>query len=116
MSEEIDVQLEKFGAKTELFGFVSHYDGRAGMGDTGPYPLPDGRFAIVRDHFLNETAYPWSGVAEGLPSCVTEMMIFPSDDWAWPVLPSGKAAEVRTPVPLFGAGFPNVTSKETQRA
>jgi hypothetical protein len=56
-----------------------HYDCRAGMGDTGPYPLPDGRFAIVRDHFLNETAYPWSGVAEGLPYCVTEVLVFPSD-------------------------------------
>jgi hypothetical protein len=49
------------------------------MADSGPYPLPDGRFAIVRDHFLNETAYPWSGVAEGLPYAVTEVMVFPSD-------------------------------------
>lgn len=71
--------FRRFNAKTELFGFMLHYDCRAGMGDTGPYPLPDGRFAIVRDHFLNETAYPWSGVAEGLPYCVTEVLVFPSD-------------------------------------
>jgi hypothetical protein len=71
--------FRKFNAKTELFGFMLHYDCRAGMGDTGPYPLPDGRFAIVRDHFLNETAYPWSGVAEGLPYCVTEVLVFPAD-------------------------------------
>ena len=71
--------FRRFNAKTELFGFMLHYDCRAGMGDSGPYPLPDGRFAIVRDHFLNETAYPWSGVAEGLPYCVTEVLVFPAD-------------------------------------
>jgi hypothetical protein len=71
--------FRKFNAKTELFGFMLHYDCRAGMGDTGPYPLPDGRFAIVRDHFLNEDIYPWAGVAEGLPYAVTQVMIFPAD-------------------------------------
>jgi hypothetical protein len=71
--------FRRFNATTELFGFMLHYDCRAGMADTGPYPLPDGRFAIVRDHFLNETAYPWAGVAEGLPYCVTEVLVFPSD-------------------------------------
>lgn len=71
--------FRKFNARTELFGFMLHYDCRAGMGDTGPYPLPGNRFAIVRDHFLNETAYPWSGVAEGLPYCVTQVMIFSAD-------------------------------------
>lgn len=71
--------FRKFNAATELFGFMLHYDCRAGMGDSGPYPLPGGRFAIVRDHFLNETAYPWSGIAEGLPYCVTEVLVFPAD-------------------------------------
>lgn len=71
--------FREFNARTELFGFMLHYDCRAGMADTGPYPLPGGRFAIVRDHFLNETAYPWAGVADGLPYCVTQVMVFPSD-------------------------------------
>ncbi|EWT06080.1 hypothetical protein N864_00285 [Intrasporangium chromatireducens Q5-1] len=71
--------FRQFNARTELFGFMLHYDCRAGMADTGPYPLPDGRVAIVRDHFLNETAYPWAGVAEGLPYCVTEVLVFPAD-------------------------------------
>lgn len=71
--------FRKFNARTELFGFMFHYDCRAGMGDTGPYPLPDGRFAIVRDHFLNEDIYPWAGIAEGLPYAVTQVMIFPAD-------------------------------------
>lgn len=72
-------KFRAFNARTELFGFMLHYDCRAGMADTGPYPLPDGRVAIVRDHFLNETAYPWSGVAEGMPYCVTEVLVFPAD-------------------------------------
>ncbi len=71
--------FRKFNARTELFGFMLHYDCRAGMADTGPYPLPDGRFALVRDHFLNETAYPWAGVAEGMPYAVTQVMVFPAD-------------------------------------
>jgi hypothetical protein len=71
--------FRRFNATTELFGFMLHYDCRAGMADTGPYPLPDGRFAIVRDHFLNETAYPWSGIAEGLPYAISQVMVFPAD-------------------------------------
>ncbi|MBD0860347.1 hypothetical protein IA539_03870 [Gordonia sp. zg691] len=71
--------FRQFNARTELFGFMLHYDCRAGMADTGPYPLPGNRFAIVRDHFLNETAYPWAGVAQGLPYCVTQVMIFSSE-------------------------------------
>ncbi|GGL15943.1 hypothetical protein [Nocardia jinanensis] len=71
--------FRQFNARTELFGFMLHYDCRAGMADTGPYPLPGNRFAIVRDHFLNETAYPWAGVAEGLPYCVTEVLVFSAE-------------------------------------
>ena len=77
--EEKRKVFRRFNATTELFGFMLHYDCRAGMADTGPYPLPDGRFAIVRDHFLNETAYPWSDVAEGLPYAVSQVMVFPAD-------------------------------------
>lgn len=71
--------FRQFNARTELFGFMLHYDCRAGMADTGPYPLPNNKFAIVRDHFLNETAYPWAGVAEGLPYCVTQVMVFDAE-------------------------------------
>lgn len=71
--------FRRFNATTELFGFMLHYDNRLGMGDTGPYPLPGGGFALVRDHFLHETAYPWATVAEGMPYAVTEVMIFKDD-------------------------------------
>ncbi|HEY2222121.1 PEP-utilizing enzyme [Actinomycetospora sp.] len=71
--------FRRFNAATELAGFLLHYDCRAGLCDTGPYPLPDGGFVIVRDHFLNETAYEWAGVMEGLPYAVTEAMFFRPD-------------------------------------
>jgi hypothetical protein len=65
-----------FNAATELSGFLLHYDCRAALNDTGPYPLPDGGLMIVRDHFLHETAHEWTGVYEGLPYCVTQAMFF----------------------------------------
>lgn len=70
--------FRRFNATTELFGFMLHYDNRLGMGDTGPYPLPEGGFALVRDHFLHESAYPWATVAEGMPYAITEVMTFGS--------------------------------------
>lgn len=72
--------FRRFNAATELFGFLLLYDCRLALSDSGPYTLPDGGFMIVRDHFLHETAYPWSGVAEGLPYCVTEAMTFRPQD------------------------------------
>ncbi|MBD0860351.1 hypothetical protein IA539_03895 [Gordonia sp. zg691] len=73
---EYRAAFRRFNATTELFGFMLHYDNRLGMGDTGPYPLPGGGFALVRDHFLHESAYPWATVAEGMPYAVTEVMVF----------------------------------------
>jgi hypothetical protein len=73
--------FRRFNATTELFGFMCHYDNRLGMGDTGPYPMPNGGFVLVRDHFLNETAYPWvAEVAGGMPYAVTEVMVFDNPD------------------------------------
>ncbi|HZZ48772.1 MAG TPA: PEP-utilizing enzyme [Pseudonocardia sp.] len=71
--------FRRFNATTELTGFLLHYDNRAGMCDTGPYPLPDGGFVLVRDHFLYEQAYEWSTPLSDLPYCVTEAMFFRSD-------------------------------------
>lgn len=71
--------FRQFNASTELLGFLIHWDSRAGMQDSGPYPVPGGGFMIVRDHFLHETEYEWASVAEGLPYCVTEAMVFRPD-------------------------------------
>ncbi|HEY1969405.1 MAG TPA: PEP-utilizing enzyme, partial [Pseudonocardia sp.] len=75
--------FRKFNATTELTGFLLHYDCRAGLCDTGPYPIdparPEAGFMIVRDHFLYEPAYEWSAGLSELPYCVTEAIFFRPD-------------------------------------
>jgi hypothetical protein len=69
-------EFQRFSASTELMGFLLHFDYRGGVADSGPYPLGDGSFLIVRDHFLNDPVYHWADAAEGLPHAVTQAMIF----------------------------------------
>ena len=64
-------QFTQFNATAELLAFFDHYDCRLGLGDTGPYPLPDGRLLIIRDLFCNEEVYHWSDICEGLPHAYT---------------------------------------------
>ncbi len=64
-----------FNAQAELLAFFGHYDCRLGLGDTGPYSLPDGRLLIVRDLFTNEDIFHWTDVCEGLPHAYTMMVI-----------------------------------------
>ncbi|MGH9001410.1 MAG: PEP-utilizing enzyme [Acidimicrobiia bacterium] len=71
--------FQRFSASAELMGFLVHFDYRGGVADTGPYPLDDGSFLIVRDHFLNEDIYHWADVAQDLPHAVTQAMIFKPD-------------------------------------
>lgn len=71
--------FRRFNAATELTGFLLHYDCRAGLCDTGPYPLPDGGFVLVRDHFLHDPTYEWASVVSDLPYCVTQAMFFRPD-------------------------------------
>jgi hypothetical protein len=67
--------FEQFNATAELLAFFDHYDCRLGLGDTGPYPLPDGRLLIVRDLFTNEDVFHWSDVCEELPHCYTLLVV-----------------------------------------
>jgi len=73
-SEEQHI-FEQFNATAELLAFFDHYDCRLGLGDTGPYPLPDGRILIVRDLFTNEEVFHWSDVCEELPHCYTLLVV-----------------------------------------
>lgn len=63
----------RFNAAAELLSFLDHYDCRLGLGDTGPYPLPNGNILIIRDLFTNEEAFDWSDVCdhENIPHCYT---------------------------------------------
>ncbi len=67
--------FEQFNATAELMSFFDHYDCRLGLGDTGPYQLPDGRILIVRDLFTNEEVFHWSDVCEELPHCYTLLVV-----------------------------------------
>jgi hypothetical protein len=73
-SEEQHI-FEQFNATAELMSFFDHYDCRLGLGDTGPYQLPDGRILIVRDLFVNEEVFHWSDVCEELPHCYTLLVV-----------------------------------------
>lgn len=74
--DEARSAFQRFQGAAELMGFLLHFDNRLGVGDHGPYPLPDGGFVLVRDIFLNEPAWPWNNVDSGLPWSVTVAMFF----------------------------------------
>ncbi len=63
-TERSTTAFTQFNATAELLAFFDHYDCRLGLGDTGPYPLPDGRLLIVRDLFVNEEVFHWSDVCD----------------------------------------------------
>ena len=71
--------FQKFSASAELLGFLHHFDNRLGLGDSGPYELPDGSFVVVRDLFVNEPAFPWSTISGDLPYSITIAMAFRPD-------------------------------------
>lgn len=71
--------FQRFSASTELLGFLHHFDNRLGLGDSGPYPLPDGGFLVVRDLFINDPAFEWSELSGDLPYAVTLAMAFGPD-------------------------------------
>jgi hypothetical protein len=67
----------RFNAAAELLSFLDHYDCRLGLGDTGPYQLPDGKLLIIRDLFTNEEAFDWSDVCdhENVPHCYSLLIV-----------------------------------------
>lgn len=75
LGSETHDQFVAFNAAAELLSFFGHYDCRLGLGDTGPYQLPDGRILIVRDLFTNEDVYHWNDVCEGIPHCYTLLVV-----------------------------------------
>jgi hypothetical protein len=68
--------FQRFNGSTQLASFLLHFDCRNGVADTGPYPLPGGGWALVRDHVLNDPGYPWADAVSDLPWSVTLVMFF----------------------------------------
>ena len=60
--------IKRFNATLIAYLFLLYFDTRVGSGDTGPYPLADGRTLLVRDFYrLGESDFPWSTVARDVP-------------------------------------------------
>ncbi len=68
--------FQRFNGSTQLASFLLHFDCRNGVADTGPYPLPGGGWALVRDHVLNDPGYPWADSVADLPWAVTLVLFF----------------------------------------
>ena len=61
-------RIKRFNATVVNYLFLLYFDTRVGTGDTGPYPLPDGRTLLVRDFYqLGESDFAWSSVARDVP-------------------------------------------------
>jgi len=59
--------VKRFSASLMTYLFLLYFDTRVGTGDTGPYPLPDGRVLLVRDFYrLGRSDLWWSDVADGV--------------------------------------------------
>lgn len=68
VDEESRSVVKRFNATLIAYLFLLYFDTRVGSGDTGPYPLSDGRTLIVRDYYrLGQSDFPWSTVARDVP-------------------------------------------------
>lgn len=61
-------RIKRFNATLVNYLFLLYFDTRVGTGDSGPYPLPDGRVLLVRDFYrMGQSDFWWSDVAADLP-------------------------------------------------
>ena len=61
-------RIKRFNATLVNYLFLLYFDTRVGSGDTGPYPLGDGRVLLVRDYYrMSKSDFWWSDVAAGVP-------------------------------------------------
>jgi hypothetical protein len=66
--DDVRRAVKKLNATLVAYLFLLYFDTRVGVGDSGPYPLPDGRTLLVRDYYqLGESDFAWSSVAAGVP-------------------------------------------------
>jgi len=61
--------IKRFSATLVNYLFLLYFDTRVGAGNTGPYPLPDGRLLLVRDFYRLSSSddFWWSDVAADVP-------------------------------------------------
>ena len=62
------LRITRFNATLIAYLFLLYFDTRVGAGDTGPYPLADGRVLLVRDYYqLADSDFWWSDAAAAVP-------------------------------------------------
>jgi len=69
VDDETGAVMKRLNALLMSYLFLLYFDTRAGIGDTGPYPLADGRVLLVRDFSkLGVSDFAWShDVAQDVP-------------------------------------------------
>ena len=68
VDDEQRAVVTRFNATLVAYLFLLYFDTRVGVGDTGPWPLPDGRTLLVRDYYqLGQSDFAWSEVADDVP-------------------------------------------------
>ena len=68
VDDELRTRVIRFNATLVSYLFLLYFDTRVGTGDTGPYLLPDGRVALVRDYYqMGISDFWWSDVARDVP-------------------------------------------------
>jgi len=61
-------RIKRWNATLVNHLFLLYFDTRVGTGDTGPYPLADGRTLLVRDYYrIGQSDFAWSHVAADVP-------------------------------------------------
>ena len=68
VADDDRLRITRFNATLIAYLFLLYFDTRVGAGDTGPYPLADGRVLLVRDYYqLADSDFWWSDVAAAVP-------------------------------------------------
>ncbi len=61
-------RIKRWNATLVNHLFLLYFDTRVGTGDTGPYPMSDGRTLLVRDYYrIGQSDFAWSDVAADVP-------------------------------------------------
>lgn len=91
VDDERRTTVKRLNATLINYLFLMYFDTRVGSGDTGPYPLPDGRTLVVRDYYrMGRSDFWWSGVAADVPyNNLTAALVF--DDVAVRITDFGTA-------------------------
>jgi hypothetical protein len=67
-SDDQRARIKRFNATAMAYLFLLYFDTRVGTGDSGPYPLADGRALLVRDFYrMSRSDFWWSEVAARVP-------------------------------------------------